>query len=88
MDSICARLVDHPLKERFGGYDSRRILVSRNELDLIIEAVMEVRTDWECRLEEQEPETKEEEKEEEGLRNDLIMIDETLDFLEKPLVTP
>lgn len=76
--------LDHPLQERFKDLKPHTVLVSRDELDLIIEAVTECRTDWEWMLEQEEGKTQ---KELECLENDIEMITETLDFLKRELVT-
>jgi hypothetical protein len=74
----------HPLNERFKTYDRHPVLVSLDELDLIIEAVEHTRADWDDRSEEigdDENVTKEDEEERERMIHDLDRIDETLDFL-------
>jgi virulence-associated protein VagC len=78
--------LEHPLQERFKGPDPHRVLVSREELDLIIEAVTECRTDWEWNLDQGDEDLTERDKE--GLCHDIEMLDETIDFLKESLVTP
>jgi virulence-associated protein VagC len=82
---ISLHFLCHPLQERFKGYDPHRVLVSRDELDLIIEAVTECRDDWEWSLDQEEGKTK---KELQGLESDIEMLNETIDFLKELLVTP
>jgi hypothetical protein len=76
--------LDHPLRERFKDYEPHRVLVSRDELDLIIEAVTECRDDWKWDLDQEEGLT---ERDQEGLRNDLETLNETIDFLNELLLT-
>ena len=76
----------HPLQERFKGYDPHRVLVFRDELDLIIEAVTECRDDWEWDLDQGDEDLTKRDRE--GLCHDIEMLNETIDFLKELLVTP
>jgi hypothetical protein len=71
--------LDHPLQPG-------RVLVSCEELDLIIEAVTECRDDWEWDLDQGDEDLTKRDKE--GLCHDIEMLNETIDFLKGLLVTP
>jgi hypothetical protein len=78
--------LNHPLHERFEDCGKlSMILVSRDELDLIIEAVTECRDICEFNWSQDEQESREEEK---VLKSQLECLNETLDFLKESLVTP
>jgi len=69
---------NHPLHERFEDLEAEKVLVSRDEFDLIMEAVKEYRDEFVWAL---KVEVEDGTEEAEDLEGDVEILDEIINFL-------